>query len=190
MKKLFLILLSVTTICLSSIAQDVKLPERPKRSSYIDYSECDKGFWCAIETEAGSSIAFKHKNVQAASLTYTAGYRISEFLKLGVGIGGRYYFNNNEDVRDTDIDWAFPIFANFRGNIISQEIRSMVPYWSLNIGGVIRDGFYLSPTIGLRFGENRNSWLIGISYGLHQLKVFPDDTEFKNFISLKIGYEF
>lgn len=71
--------------------RDVRIPEQPKGSNYRDYTSQEKGFWCAIETEGGSSIMEHKTNMQYVNLTFTGGYRINEFLRLGVGFGGRMY---------------------------------------------------------------------------------------------------
>lgn len=189
--KRIILLFSVMLLAVGADAQNdgVRLPQRPKTSGYKDYSSEQKGFWCSVELDAGSSVRFNGKNIQQAQVTYTAGYRFCEYLRVGLGFGGRYYFNN-ADVRGTDVDWSFPIYANVRGNIISQDNRTAVPFWSFNIGGVVRDGFYMSPTIGYRFGEQRNSFIIGLSYSLENLYVAPGKREAENFVLLKLGYEF
>ena len=50
------------------------------------------------------------------------------------------------------------IFVNARGNFISQEVREIVPYWSVDIGGAIRDGFMFTPSFGCRIGEQRSAF--------------------------------
>lgn len=75
--------------------RDVRMPEQPKGSNYRDYTSQEQGFWCAVETEGGSSIMEHKTNMQYVNLTFTGGYRINEFLRLGVGFGGRMYVNNN-----------------------------------------------------------------------------------------------
>jgi hypothetical protein len=184
----------LTTVCLGIllpvVAQnDIRLPERPNRPTYKSYSTVDTGFWNAIEMNGGTSVRFNHRNIQDVEVMYTAGYRISEFIRVGAGIAVRNYVNNQE-VRGTDIDWSCPIFLNARGNIISQESRTAVPYWSVNLGGVVRDGFYFSPTIGYRFGQERNSFLVGLSYDLENLYVTSGERSTENFVMFKLGYEF
>ena len=83
-----------------------------------------------------------------------------------------------------------PIYANVRGNIISQDNRSVVPYWSFNIGGAIRDGFLVSPTIGIRVGEQRNAFIAGISYGYNEIKGYENGKKGINFVLMRLGYEF
>jgi hypothetical protein len=175
---------------LSVIAQNnIRLPERPKRPTYKSYITEDAGFWNAVELNGGTSLKIHHRKIQDVELMYTAGYRFNEFIRIGAGIAARYYVNN-QNLRGTNIDWSCPIFVNARGNIISHVARSAVPYWSVNLGGVVRDGFYFSPTIGYRFGQERNAFLVGLSYDLEKLYVAPSKRTAENFIMVKIGYEF
>ena len=115
---------------------------------------------------------------------------------MGAGLGAKYYFNHNSRRRGTANSCTFPLFFNARGNFLSQADRSMVPYWSVNVGGVVGDGFFLSPTIGLRFGEQRNSWLLGLSYSLNHINTdklqVPPATRLTttSALMLHVGYEF
>lgn len=173
----------------------VNLPEKPNRPQYVDHTQCEKGFWCAAEFEGGSTVMLNHCNMQSAQITYTAGYRFNEFLKIGAGVGSKYYVSNNDRRRGVANSWTFPIYANIRGNLISQVDRSMVPYWSVNIGSVINDGFFVSPSLGLRFGEQRNSWMLGVSYSYNQIKTKKLEapaTKLKSTsaLLLHVGYEF
>ncbi len=174
---------------------DVKLPQKPNRPAYTDHQLTDKGFWCAAELEGGSTVLLEKTNMQAVQLTYTAGYRLNEYLRVGVGFGGKYYVNNNSARRGTANEWTLPIFVNVRGNIMSQTDRSVVPYWSVNVGAAVNDGFFFAPTIGARFGEKRNSWLLGLTYSFNCLNQNHVPEGFAgpkaaSSLSLHIGYEF
>lgn len=171
-------------------AQEVILPQKPEREIYKDYEELSTGFWCSLEGSTGSSIIFNEKNLQFGSFIVTGGFRFSEYLRIGVGTGGRFYYNNNNPLRMSKNKWAMPVLINARGNLISQNSRLLVPYWSLNLGTVIRDGVFVQPTIGYRLGQHRDSWLIGISYYLSHLKVASTRNSTINMISINIGYEF
>lgn len=173
------------------------LPSEKNTNSYKDYSFYDKGFWCAVELQGGYSCNIDSYNVALSELDIVGGYRFNEYFRAGLGLGVRYYFNN-EKVRYSDIKWAFPIFANVRGNIISGESRTVVPYYSVDLGGTIRDGFMFRPTIGLRIGESRSAFLVGLSYMGQTLKSYKagkdntivPDYEYTSFVTLKLGYEF
>ena len=190
-----LLLLSASSLWAQS-DKEVILPQKPHRPQYVDHTQSPTGFWCAAEAEGGSTVMLNHVNMQAAQLTYTAGYRFNEYIRVGAGLGVKYYFNHNSRRRGTANSCTFPLFFNARGNFLSQADRSMVPYWSVNVGGVVGDGFFLSPTIGLRFGEQRNSWLLGLSYSLNHINTdklqVPPATRLTttSALMLHVGYEF
>lgn len=163
---------------------------KPTASSHLykASTELDKGYWTAIELNAGVSLLLDKKNVGIVQFAWINGYRFNEYLRLGVGIGGRYYVNNDA-CRDSGIPWAFPLFLDVRGNIISQQTNRLVPYWSMDVGASIRDNFFFSPTLGLRFGGKRSDILLGLSYTGQSLDS-PTGSKFTNMMSLKIGYEF
>lgn len=170
---------------------DVRLPQRPNRPAYHDHTQLGDGFWIAIEAQGGTSLLAGSKtNAQRAGVSVIGGYMFSEFLKVGLGMGGNCYISNNQPMRDTGIEWTMPIYLDLRGNFGSQEVRNCVPYWSLDLGGAIRDGIFLSPTVGLRFGEKRDSWLLGLSYSLSQIDNSTKYPDLVSFVSLKVGYEF
>ncbi|MBR5335081.1 MAG: hypothetical protein IKV23_02275 [Bacteroidaceae bacterium] len=166
----------------------IRMSEAPSKTYNI--AEEDGGsFWCAIEAGGGSTAMEYKKNVAMLSTTYTGGYRFNQYLKVGAGLGVIYYPNSN-NVRDTKYHLAMPLFLNVRGNILSEEIRYTVPYWSVNVGMAIPDGFFLTPTVGLRIGEKRNAFLVGISYTFRHFKAYSDYTENYSGALLKLGYEF
>ncbi len=86
-----------------------------------------------------------------------------------------------------------PLYATLRGNIIPSEYRNIVPYYSFDMGASIRDGFMVRPGIGIRVGQNRNAFLINLSY-LGQNIIATEYNQRKNkftsFVMLKVGYEF
>lgn len=169
--------------------REVTVPDKPFQKGYRNYEREDAGFWCATEVDCGSSIMIHSLNIQYVGLSFTGGYRISEYLRIGIGIGGRAYVNN-ADVRDTDNRFGIPIFANVRGNFISAYDRDGVPFWSLNIGGITQEGFFASPTIGYSFGGLRNNFLIGLSYTITSFKNCSKTDMAYSYFGLKLGYEF
>ena len=98
-----------------------------------------------------------NSNFGYTEIDAVAGYRFNEYVRVGLGLGARYYFDNNK-VRSTLSEWAFPIFLNVRGNFIPTRYRDVVPYYSFDIGVTVRDGFMLRPTVGLRVGRERSAW--------------------------------
>ena len=190
MKKAILsMLMFMMAISVDAQYRDVKLPETPKKTNYKNYSMENSGFWYAVEAEGGSSVMATNTNMQYASLMFTGGYRINEFLRLGAGLGVRYYVNN-ADVRDTDNKFGVPIYANARGNFISAYDRDGVPYWSINVGGITNEGFFASPTVGYSFGGLRRNFLIGISYTITSFKNSNKTDMAYSYFGLKLGYEF
>ena len=190
MKKLFLFV-SVILITISANAQyrDVKLPNAPKQTNYRNYESEDKGFWCAIEAEGGSSVMVHEPNMQYINMSWTGGYRLNEFFRFGVGLGVRYYVNN-ADIRDTDNKFSVPIVANVRGNFISAYDRDGVPFWSFNVGGITNEGIFASPTVGYSFGGLRNNFQIGVSYTITRFKNCDKANKAYSYFGLKLGYEF
>lgn len=190
MKKLIIFsLLLMTSLAVNAQRREVRMPERPQMHGYKDYSMQDKGFWCAVEAEGGSSVMASSPNMQYANLSFTGGYRFSEYLRVGAGLGCRMYVNN-ADVRDTDNKFGVPIYANVRGNFISAYDRDGVPFWSVNIGGITNDGFFASPTVGYSFGGLRNNFQIGISYTFTNFTNSSKKDCCYSYFGLKLGYEF
>lgn len=176
-------------LAISGFAQDrvIRMPEEPVKSMNI--AENNKGYWCSIEVNGGSTLMENHRNVTLVNAEFTNGYRFSQWLKVGAGIGVMYYPNNN-DVRDTKNHLSMPLFINVRGNMLSEEICRTVPYWSVNVGTSIPDGFFLTPTVGLRIGEKRSAFLVGVSYTLRHLKTCLGSMTNYSGAMVKLGYEF
>jgi hypothetical protein len=190
MKKLWLIILALSlTMSVSAQYRDVKLPEKPKQRPYEDIERQDAGVWFAIELDGGSSIMSEKTNTQYVNLAGIVGYRVSEYLRFGAGVGGRMYVHNAW-VRGTNNKFGVPIFANVRGNFLPTYDRDGVPFWSLNVGGITNEGFFFSPTIGCSFGGWRNNFQIGITYTLSNFKYDDGSKVAYSFFGLKLVYEF
>jgi len=188
MKRVSVFLCTIMLVC-SSYAQDriIKMPEEPVKNMNI--AENNSGYWCSIELNGGSTLMENHKNVALVNAEFTNGYRFSQWLKVGAGIGVMYY-PNNDNVRDSKNHLSMPLFINARGNILSEEIRRTLPYWSVNLGTSIPDGFFFTPTVGLRVGEKRSAFLVGVSYTLRHLKTEPGSMNNYSGAMVKVGYEF
>lgn len=192
------VLFSAVCLLLSLVAfaQDnvvKRIPTVGQDKEQIDYETFEQGFWISAEALGGVSCNFSGSNLGLGEADVAFGYRFSQYLKVGVGVGGRYYINQG-DMRRSSIKWAFPLYATARGNFISSYYRTVVPYWGLEIGGSIRDGFMWRPTVGLRFGEQRNAFTLGLSYmgqDLATLNKSGKKTEkYTSFVCLRLGYEF
>lgn len=180
----------MTTLAGFAQNREIKLPTPPKQEPYTEFRLKETGYWCSVDLSVAPSLKFHETCMWTTTLSFVNGYRFSDYLRLGVGIGAGYYFANNSVARRTDIRWTMPIFANARGNFFSQEVREIVPYWSVDIGGAIRDGFLFSPSIGCRFGERRNAFLLSLGYSYRGILAYDGEDDGRNFIVLKLGYEF
>ena len=185
-----LIILCLLVFSMPMLAQyrQVNLPKKNRQSNYKEIITENTGFWCAFETEGGSSIMETKTNMQFVNLSFTGGYRFNEYLRIGLGLGGRMYVNN-ADVRNTNSKFGIPLYVNLRGNFVSAYDHDGVPFWSLNLGGITREGLFLNPTIGYSFGGLRNNFYLGLSYTLTDFKDFTKSKQKYSYFGLKIGYE-
>ncbi len=151
--------------------QNITLPERPKRAKYVDYSVKQTGWWCAAQLGGGYSTT---TNAFFGQFDFVNGYRFSEFLKVGVGVSPRLGLK------------TIPIYAEVRGNIISQEDTMFAFYWNGDVGYAINGGFYASPGVGMKFGGIRHNFLIGVHYTFEGQK----EGSPLHMVGLRIGYEF
>lgn len=190
-KTLVFILLALTTGINAAYSQNdnVKLPPVGEDIDLKGYNDIDHGFWIAGQLQAGYSLFMHDTNRPYTEINVTGGYRVNEFLRFGVGFGGRYYIDSKL-IRGDKLDWSFPIYANVRGNIIHTGYNTVVPYYSFDIGGAIRDGFFMRPTIGIRVGQERSAFLVGITYTGQQLKKVNQKYRFASFLGLTLGYEY
>ena len=170
MKKL---IATTLILCFSIVAiaqeKNVTLPERPNRSKYSDYSTKDAGWWCAIQI----GISYGDTAI-LGQLDIVTGYRLSEFLKIGIGVSPRVGLK------------SIPVYIDVRGNIIPQVDRMHSFFWKVDVGYALNDGIYLSPGLGMQLGGIRHNFLVGANYTLQGFKeVSP-----KHFAGIYIGYEF
>lgn len=188
--KRYLLTALVTMCCATAFSQyrQVTLPEKPTRTGYKDLNSKDNGFWCAVDADGGSSLNGR-SNLLYTGLLFTGGYRVNEYLRIGAGFGLRAYISNNE-VRKSDSPLAIPLFVNARGNILSAMDREAVPFWSVNIGGAVGDGFLLNPTLGYSFGGLRHNFLVGLSYTLSSFTDYMNAKRTYSYLGIKLGYEF
>lgn len=179
MKKLIVVLSFMLTV-LPAMAQnhtDYKLPDEPKRAKYVDYSSLNRGFWFAVQ-----ATPFYYLNGSAGIQgDLILGYRGGEFFKIGPGIS----------VGTAGNLLTLPVYLDIRGNIISQESRMVVPYWSLDAGWNLAEpykakGLYVSPTAGVRVGMPRNDFIAGLTY---IFQMIPDANPI-HAVGLRIGFEF
>lgn len=185
--------------------RDVNMPtehleNNTEGSRLHDYPKYETGFWFSAEALGGYSanVSKGKHNTPFAEVDVYAGYRINEFARVGLGLGGRYYFDPDY-LRRVSHNWAMPIMFNVRGNFIPQEYRTVVPYYSVDIGSSITDGFMFRPTIGIRCGERRSAFLLGVTYMMQNMRGLKENKETlewdnatlqTSFFALRLGYEF
>lgn len=187
-KKLFLIitLLAATE---NIFGQDRHIVMPPHPVDGYNIAEKDNGYWCAFEIGGGSTTMENMQNIAMVTGLFTNGYRFNQYIKIGAGFGVLYY-PNNKNVRDSDSHFSIPVFLNIRGNILPDETRRIVPFWSANIGASISDGFFFTPAVGLRIGEKRSAFLVSVAYTLRHLDTYPKCKSNYNGVFFRLGYEF
>lgn len=169
----------------------------PAEGDYVNSGRRDKGFWCAAEAVSGVSGRIIGKNFGYEEIDLVGGYRFNEYVRVGLGVGARWYWNNRS-VRYDKAAWTGPLFINVRGEFMRRAQRTVVPMYSFDIGGTFRDGFMIRPGIGIRVGELRSAFTLTLCYtgqGLDR-KAWNLQGEvvkksaFISFVALKLGYEF
>lgn len=88
------------------------------------------------------------------------GYQLFPYLYIGAGIGINYY-------PDREL-WNLPLFADIRGYLPLSDPQ-LSPYADIRVGYSVADidGFYFSPSIGLRYGITKDYGLaFAIGYEL------------------------
>lgn len=164
-------------------------PEVKKDPALADYADFDKGFWFRTTLSGAYTLFMSDKNVPLTEFDLAGGYRFNQYLKVGAGVGFRYYINNH-DLRSDRHKWGFPVYATFSGNIINETYRSVVPYYNLDLGGTIRDGFMWRPTFGIRVGQPRSAFLLGLTYTGQTLEYKTGKNRYCSALGLSLGYEF
>lgn len=188
------IVVGISLVCMGFVAllaqsRQIIMPEESQEKGFANLAEQNQGYWCGIDAEFGSTLMENKKNVVSVGVNFTNGYRFNEYLKVGIGLGVLYYVNS-DNVRARESHLAMPLFVNLHGNMVTEEIRRTVPYWSVNVGTAMPDGFFFNPQVGLRIGEKRSAFCIGIGYVLRKFDSLSQNTSSYSGASLKIGYEF
>lgn len=173
--------------------RQIRMPsEGAMNVSQNDYTSYEKGFFMSGELSGGYSLNSGKENMGFTEIDATGGYRFSEFLRAGIGLGARVYIGAN-NARYVAHKWGLPLYINLRGNFIPMAYRNAVPFWSVDAGTTFPDGVMVRPTVGVRIGQNRSAFIASIGYlgqnirVLHEMNVKHD---FYSFITLKLGYEF
>lgn len=191
MKKLIMALAvaAVSVVGAQAQSHSPKLPPVGKDQRLTDYADNGAGFWCAVQLGGYASTIMSHRNVPVAELDLVGGYRFNQWFRAGLGLGGRHYFMNS-DLRYKSERWSLPLYANFRGNFIDDTYRDVVPYYSFDIGAAIGDGFMFRPAIGIRVGQPRSAFTLGLNYMGQSLRYKTGKDRFVSFVGLTVGYEY
>lgn len=173
----------------------------PVEGYYTSQYAKDSGAWWAVESVTGYSIRLGDgkSNGGFEEIDVTGGYRFNEYVRIGIGLGGRYYFHCG-GFRAHAHDWSLPLYFNVRGGMMARAERVCTPFYSLDIGSSIADGFMIRPTVGLKIGERRGAFVVALSYVGQNMKTYSNrvnengrlvyDDSFVSFVALKLGYEF
>ncbi|MDR2844205.1 MAG: hypothetical protein LBV57_06110 [Candidatus Symbiothrix sp.] len=89
------------------------------------------------------------------------GVQINPYFSIGLGLGLRYYF-------DDEVLFV-PIFADFRVNFTDNDVS---PYFALDAGYSLgkEGGPLLNPTFGMSFkGPGKSAFIIGIGYEVQKV---------------------
>lgn len=173
-------------------------PEASKKAKYTDFSTQEKGWYCGVDFSGAATVSRTIPVMGDLELSFTNGYRFNEYIKVGLGVGIRTYLGaDSPEQRDSDLEgnWVIPLFANVRGDFLPQGQRMFTPYWSVDAGYAFGDGFFYAPTVGVKFGGIRNSFLLGITYMGQMMDKTPSGDSssssfYTNFLCARIGYEF
>lgn len=182
-----LILICCTFFVVLSYAQNVSNPKQPK----------DNGWWCAVEGHAGA-VFFRPQAYEGLfGISFTNGYRFSEYARLGVGFGVTATKYDEEFLNRYEFPYklqgaTLPLFLNVRGNILSQKERKCVPFWNADIGfAFLKNLFFFDAGIGMRVGGNRHAFVLSANYIGRMVDVhYRKESNFSNGIMFKLGYEF
>lgn len=184
--------------CSAQELRDVKIPTESNLGvKHLDYLQFEKGFFCSAEASGAYSFRNKRKNLGFTEVDFVGGYRFSDYLRVGIGLGARRYFNSS-GVRYMTHNWGLPLFLNLRGNFIPNAYRNYVPYWSVDCGTTFPDGVFIRPNVGIRIGQARSAFVASLGWLGQNIRVskfrnvgtLKANSCFYSFINLKLGYEF
>lgn len=149
----------------SKPTREVVMPtEKAQTSDLKDYFNIERGFYGSVDFNGGILFGPSHYgSVGFTEIDIIGGYRFSEYIRVGLGLGARLHIDPNHH-RYMTHKWAMPIFLDARGNFIPTGYRTVVPFWSFNIGGSCPDGFMIRPSVGFRIGQKRSAFLVSIGY--------------------------
>jgi hypothetical protein len=160
--------------------------------------------WYSGIIEVGYALGIGDYGINNFRFNFINGIKIGKYSSIGLGIGYRHYYEENENYTDRYLfsnKDQIPVFLDLR---TSFSTRKVTPYIALGIGGSAgidstetnQEGLYLSPSAGIWFNiTDRFAVFTGIAYELQKLEyvLISDDSHFKkntSSVSLNIGISF
>ncbi len=143
--------------------------------------------------EGGYTIGVGDYDLGRLELITTHGYQFNQYIFAGVGAGFKYYTD--------DELWAYPIFGDIRANILNNSISPFVDF-KIGYAAGDADGFFLTPSVGCRFGfKNNCAMTVSVGYEMQKGTIYSyyyyggyyyddESTETIGGLALKVGFEF
>ncbi len=101
------------------------------------------------------------------------GCQILPRLYAGVGVGVKYYFEQENSRFRTEEMWSVPIFLHLRSDFLGKRIS---PYVDMKIGGSAADvkGFFFNPSLGCHFyfGDSKVGLSVNVGYCLQNTEFY------------------
>jgi hypothetical protein len=153
--------------------------------------------------EIGYALGVGNYGINNFRFNFINGFKIGKVSSIGLGIGYRRYFDENETYTDRKLVSGnqMPVFLDLRTNF---STRKVTPYLAIGLGGSAgldtseskQMGLYFCPSGGIWFNlSNRLAIFGGVAYELQKLEyvLISDDSHIKkntSSISLNIGISF
>jgi len=161
------------------------------KSGGIDFSESTLKTGYKGYVDLGYGIGVGDFDEGRIEFSTTHGYQILPYLYTGVGVGFNYFHGAES--------YNIPIFADFRGSYPVPDSR-LAPFIDMRLGysaGDI-DGFYFSPSVGIRIATSEKCGLnIGLGYEMQKCDVYYlwdygviEDTGNAGALTIKLGLDF
>lgn len=192
MKKIkFFVVVAALIVCSTASAQFTNTGSQYKQQtsrtirSDIPHGP-EKGYKGFIE--AGYSFGVGRYGEGRPSFYTSHGYQFNPYIFAGIGAGFNYFVDSKAV--------GVPIFADGRITFFNNNIT---PFFDVKVGYSVADvkGFFLSPSLGYRFGFNNDTALL-LSFGYEMQFAeyyaiyfrYYYDTKICGGLALKMGFEF
>lgn len=122
------------------------------------------------------------------------GCQILPQLYAGLGVGAKYYFEQNKSRHSYKDMWSVPIFLHLRSDFLGKRVS---PYVDMKIGGSAADvaGFFFNPSLGCHFyfGDSKVGLSVNVGYCMQNTEFYGyyyDDYKKYNGVELGIALDF